>query len=245
MVKEVKPAGKKLTSKFLPVTSGGNTKPTTVLVRTSCHEECSETKISSPPFSPGSRSSTSGRPLEAHPCHWATSSCILQQWLLSKGFWVQPHGGIALWAWTPKLCCSELQSPLAAPYCHSYRPWTASGRTRNLLIPQASGLNAGGSSWRESTQSLLWPPAWAVQSQLPGTTEKVSVATSCEGRSLLCWAGQGWQEKLPTPLPPVWTHHSCPCRVPNRTFNSSCTRPANNFSFGKAFAKILEKFWVF
>lgn len=221
-----------------------------------CHGECSPwDKDLQPSCLPGLQQFHLWQALEPHPCCQAPSSCVLQQWLLSKGLWVQPHVGSALWAWTPELCCSELVSSgsTVVPHlqCPSYRPRTAFGRTINLLIPQASGLFAGGSSWRSPPRGRaelavatslgcaepapcgpqrrsLWPPAWAVR----------------EG---LCFvaAGQGWQEKLPHTFASCVNPLVLPWQVPHCTFNSSCIQPAYNFSFGKALQKSWKNFFSF
>lgn len=60
--------------------SKGNTKPTTVLVRTSCHmESAPRHKDLQPSRLPGLQKFHLWQALEAHPCHQAISSCVLQQ----------------------------------------------------------------------------------------------------------------------------------------------------------------------
>lgn len=155
MGKEVKPAGKKLTSKFLLAMSGGNTKPTTVLVRTSCHMESAlpDTKISSPPVSQCSRSSTSGRPWRHIPGTGHFQLCSAAVIALQEISGAAPcemlrgleHPGSA--AQSSGLLWQHRGATPAEPQLQALNsPWENQNQSRNLLIPQASGLNAGRSS---------------------------------------------------------------------------------------------------
>lgn len=99
----------------------------------------------------------------------------------------------------------------------------------------------------QAEQSLLWPPAWAVQSQLPAGTGKVTVATSPGGGGgcLLCcsWAGLAGEAVphlcllcepplLPLPSPKLYLQFF---------MRSTCKQ----FQLWKSFAKTLEKVFIF
>lgn len=136
--------------------SRGNTKPTTVLVRTSCHMESAppDTKVSSPPVSQGSRSSTSGRPWRHIPATRPFPAVFCSSDCSPRHFGCSPVCEVPCGAKHPSSAAQSsglLQqhrgATPAVPQLQALNSlWENQNQSRNLLIPQASGLTAGGSS---------------------------------------------------------------------------------------------------